>query len=171
LPKLAESFALIATTGQRKQLDILKQKESRLQLRATRAGTVDRIMKEPGEYVKAGEGILKIVGDPVQIVGFLPQDQLHSITVGKEVFITPTRERNRIEPSKIKFLAPRMNTVPDSTSPIPNKRLFGQDVVCDLPPGLNLLPGQTVIIHLDDPRSVPILTDIFRKIFHNEDLE
>jgi multidrug efflux pump subunit AcrA (membrane-fusion protein) len=142
-----------------------------LQLRATRAGVVDRIMKEPGEYVKAGEGILKIVGEPRQIIGFLPQDQLHSIKEGQRVWITPTRERGRIEETTINFLAPRMNTVPDSTSPVPNKRLFGQDVICDLPKEMKLLPGQTVIIHLDDPRNVPILTDFFRKIFHNDDLE
>jgi multidrug resistance efflux pump len=171
-PKLLkpENLLLVATAGQQNQLKIIENRKEHLTLRAANAGIVDRINKEPGEFVKAGEGVLKIVGQAKQIVAFLPQDQLGTMGVGDKVWIVATRDRKTAFEGKIDYLAPRMNTVPDATSPIPNKRLFGQDVIISYPMESKMLPGQTVIVHLEDPKSVPLLSDWINTIFSNDDL-
>jgi multidrug resistance efflux pump len=165
----------MASQSQASRYQEIKQEKERMTLRATRSGTVDRILKEPGEYVKAGEGVLKIVGYPTQIVGFLPEDQLSQISIGKQVWITSTLNRARAYKSKVLYLAPRMNSLADSTSPLPNKRVHGRDVICEYPPECvkagdppiyDLLSGQTIIIHLEKPGSIPLLN----RIFHNDDM-
>lgn len=152
----------VAERDQATELAQLMQKERFLILRATRDGVIDRILKEPGEYVKAGDGVLKIVGGPSQIIGFLSQDQIDAIKKDKEVWITPTSDRTKIYNSKVLFLAPRMNTLPDSTGPSANSRLFGRDVICEYPKESGLLPGQTVIIWIEPPGDIPILNRLIR---------
>ncbi len=154
-----------AERNQAAQLAQLELRTQRLTIRAARGGIVDLILKEPGEYVKQGEGILKIVGAPTQIVGFLAQDQLKNITEGRKVYITSTKDRNLVYESKVNFLAPRMNSVRDVSAGAAASRLFGRDVICEYPAGSNLLPGQTVIIWLDHPGDVPWLN----KLLSNED--
>ena len=149
--------AKYAERNQAAQLAQLNQRKARLTLHASRAGTIDRILKEPGEFVKQGEGVLKIVGSPTQIIGFLAQDQINQISQGQKVWITPTSDRKRIFDSKVLYLAPRMNSLPDSTGPSANSRLFGRDVLCEYPPNSQLLPGQTVIIWIEPPGEVPLL--------------
>lgn len=156
----------VAEGDQAAELAHLLLKQKMLVLRASRAGTVDLIIKEPGEYVKAGEGILKIVGDPTQIIGFLAQDQLGQVAEGKPVWITPTQDRTKVFQTTVHYLAPRMNSLPDSTGPTANSRLFGRDVICDLPKDGTWLPGQTVIIWIEPPGSVPLLN----KLLTNDDV-
>ena len=170
-----DDILLIAGHSQAVDYQELQAKKGRMVLTANTSGIVDRIMKEPGEYVKAGEGILKIVGDPTQIIGFLPEDQLNQIHVGKKVWITPSHDRTHAYESKILFLAPRMNSLRDSTSPLPNKLLHGRDIICEYPaeamipgstpggePTYLLLPGQTVTIHIEKPGTIPLINQIFR---------
>ncbi len=167
-----ENLLKVATSGQLSQLKVLEEKMAKLVLKANCDGYVDLINKENGEFVKQGEGILKIVAKPSQIVAFLPQDQLGAISVGDKVWLTATNDRKTIiEGCSIQYLAPRMNTVADSTSPIPNKRLFGRDVIIDYPSESGLLPGQTVIVHLEDPRDVPFLSSFINGLFSNDDLD
>ena len=50
-----------------------------------------------------------------------------------------------------------MNSLPDSTGPTANSRLFGRDVLCEYPASSHLLPGQTVIIWIEPPGEIPLL--------------
>jgi hypothetical protein len=119
--------------------------------------------------VKAGEDILKIVGVAEQIVGFLPEDQMDAVREGQPVWITPSNDPAMILDSKILYLAPRINSMAEASSPIPNKRVFGRDVVCQLPQGNTLLPGQRLVIHLTNPKDVPLLTGLLRRAFPNRE--
>jgi multidrug resistance efflux pump len=171
LEDLRTQLSTVATAGQKMQIENLIAKRLKLTLRAPIDGVVDRITKARGQYVKAEESILKIVGEATQIVAFLPQDQLTSIKEGTKVWLTPSGDRRNPIESTIHYLAPRMNTVPDAASPIPNKRLFGRDVVIDYPKGCGLLPGQTIIVHLEDPRNIPVLSEFINSVFANDDLK
>jgi hypothetical protein len=135
---------------------------------------VDRLGKEPGEFVKIGEGVLKIVGDPVEIICFLPQDQSDDLKINDPVWVADTSNKARIYKSRVTGISPRINNVADSTSPLPNRRIHGRDVVVEYPPdarpgaqgdSFKLLPGQTLIIHLKEPGEVPLLD----RLFHNDD--
>lgn len=143
-------------------------------LRNTRGGVVDRVEKEEGEFVRQGEAVMRVVADPDQIVAFLPQDQIGKLNVGDTVWITPALDRNHIFETTVTAISPRMNNLADATSPLPNRRLYGRDVVCAYPksalpavkgqPGL-LVPGQTVTVHVQRPGDIPLMN----RIFHNDD--
>lgn len=143
-------------------------------LRSTRGGTVDRLEKEEGEFVAQGEAVMRVVAEPDQIVAFLPQDQIGKLNVGDTVWITPALDRNNIFESTVTAISPRINNLADATSPLPNRRIFGRDVVCTFPkaalppasgqPGL-LVPGQTVTVHVQRPGDIPLMN----RIFHNDD--
>lgn len=143
-------------------------------LRTTRGGIVDRLEKEDGEFVAQGEAVMRVVAEPDQIVAFLPQDQIGNLNIGDTVWITPALDRNHIFESKISAISPRINTHADATSPLPNRRIYGRDVVCTFPkaalpatpgdPGL-LVPGQTVTVHVKRPGDIPLMN----RIFHNDD--
>ena len=143
-------------------------------LRTTRGGTVDRLEKEEGEFVAQGEAVMRVVAEPDQIVAFLPQEQIGKLNVGDTVWITPALDRNSIFESQVTAISPRINNLADATSPLPNKRMYGRDIVCTFPkaalpavkgqPGL-LVPGQTVTVHVQRPGNIPLMN----RIFHNDD--
>jgi multidrug resistance efflux pump len=141
------------------------------QLKTPHGGTVDRLDKEIGEFVQVGEGVLKIVGDPEEVICFLPQDQAHDLKIGKPVWVANTANKADIYESVVIGVSPRINNVIDVSSPIPNQRAHGRDVVVQYPPGarpkgpedvFKLLPGQTLIIHLEKPGDVPWLDRLFK---------
>ena len=143
-------------------------------LRSTRGGTIDRVEKEEGEFVAKGEAVMRVVAEPDQIVAFLPQDQTSQLHVGDSVWITPALDRAHVFESTVTAISPRINNLADATSPLPNRRLYGRDVLCSFPkaalppspgqPGL-LVPGQTVTVHTSRPGDIPLMN----RIFHNDD--
>ncbi|MFN5962016.1 MAG: HlyD family secretion protein [Verrucomicrobiota bacterium] len=146
------------------------------ELKTTKGGIIDRVVKEKGEYVKAGDGVLKVVGEPEHIVCFLPQDQSDDLKVGQKVWVVATSDKTKIFESTVEGISPRINNLPDSSSPIPNRRVHGRDVIIHYPPlalptatdsAYKLLSGQTVIIHTSKPGQVPLLD----RIFPNDDNE
>ena len=104
--------------------------------------------------MKVGEGVLKIVGDPEQIICFLPQDQANQLQKGTKVWVTSTSEIGKDYESVVEEVSPRINNLTDATSPLPNQRVHGRDVIVKYPQGAMdgkrflLLPGQTVIIQI-----------------------
>ena len=132
------------------------------ELRTSHGGTVDRIEKEIGEFVKTGESVLRIVGDPEQVVCFLPQDQAGDLRKDQVVYVADTANKADIFEAKVIGVSPRINNLPDASSPLPNRRVHGRDVLISYPDGARpkapgdpwlLLPGQTVIVHLKKPGS------------------
>lgn len=145
------------------------------QLRTTKGGTVDKLEKEAGEYAKAGESVLRVVADPEQIVGFLPQEHINDLKAGDAVWVTPAQDRHQIFETKVQAISPRINSLADATSPLPNRRLYGRDVVVEYPRAalpaqkgglFRLVPGQTIIIHTNKPGEIPWMN----RIFHNDDI-
>ncbi len=154
----------------------LRTKIELCEIRTTKGGTVDRITKDPGEYTQVGESVMKIVDEPHQIVCFLPQDQTDDLKVGATVYVVSTADKKHYYQSKVLQMSPRINNLQDSTSPLPNHRVHGRDVIVDYPPdclpkngnGYMMLPGQTVIIHTSKPGELGV-SDWFNKLFHNDD--
>jgi multidrug resistance efflux pump len=140
-------------------------------LRTSHGGIVDRIEKEIGEFVKTGESVLKVVGDPENIVCFLPQDQASDVAVNDTVWVANTSNKAQIFPATVTGVSPRINNLADATSPLPNRRVHGRDILVAYPRDaiVNgkplLLPGQTVIVHLEKPGS----PNWFNTILHNDD--
>ena len=152
----------------------LKTKIEQCQLKTPHGGTVDLIGKEVGEFIKPGDGILKIVGDPVEVVGFLPQDQANDLKIGDKVWVANTSDKSQIFESVVTGISPRINNLPNTASPLANQRVHGRAIIVKYPDvakpsapdqPYKLLPGQTVIIHLEKPGQIPLIN----RIFHNDD--
>jgi|GEM_PF-1318046 len=150
-----------------RQYTEVKTQVDQCQLVTPHGGIVDRLDKEVGEYVNVGEGVLKIVGDPEEIVAFLPQDQAYDLKEGSPVWVASTSKKDDIYKSTVKAISPRINNLADATSPLPNQRVHGRDLIIKYPEeaikdGIyKLLPGQTVVIHKSKPGSVPLIDRIF----------
>lgn len=144
-----------------KQLEMMQLRRSRTELIARRDGTVDRILKEPGEFVRAGESIAKVVAEPTQILGFLPQQEVTALQQGATVWVTSTVDRYSTFESTIIDLSPRIDNVRDAASPLPNQAVRGRTVLIAYPRESGFLPGQTVIIHVQPPGELSLLNRFF----------
>lgn len=168
----SDDLSKIATSlrdNEHAELIGLKTQIELCQLRTNHGGIVDRIEKEIGEFITKGESILKVVGDPVHIVAFLPQDQADDLKDGQPVFVVSTADKTSLYETTVLRVAPRINNLPDSTSPLPNRRVHGRDVLVKYPDSaktsdgkFKLLPGQTVIIHTEKPGEINLLDSIFQ---------
>ncbi len=158
----------LLTPEEQQEYIALKTKLGQCELRAYHGGIVDRVDKEVGEYVPVGGGVLKIVGDPENLIAFLPQDQANKLELGQKVWVTSTSDlEGRVYESVVTDVSPRINNLTDATSPLPHQRVHGRDVIVKYPTEASvngkflLLPGQTIIVQTERPGSIPILNRIF----------
>jgi len=144
-----------------RELDLLKERKKNMDLRAVHSGGVHRIDKEPGEIINAGEAVVKIVAEPTEIIGFLPQEKIGVLSQGDTVWISATSDRHKAYESKVIAISPRITNTPDRASPLPNRMLHGREVVIGMPKIGLFLPGQTVIIHLKKPGRLPFIGSFY----------
>jgi multidrug resistance efflux pump len=158
------------TVSERADLLEVKAKLEACNLRAPKGGVVEKLDKLEGAFVVAGESVVQVVADPGRIVAFLPQDQLGSVKAGSKVWITPAHSRTAIYESHVVSVGSRVTSVPDTTSPMRNSRVYGRNLTIAMPPEARstemeaamLLPGETVIIHTRPPGEVPFIDRLFR---------
>ncbi|MDB4673652.1 HlyD family efflux transporter periplasmic adaptor subunit [Verrucomicrobiales bacterium] len=143
-------------------LQILFERKSNLELKTSVSGGVYRIEKEPGEYVRAGETVVRVVAAPNVIIGFLPQEEQGRLAVGDTVWVSSTNDRHTPYATDVTSISPRVSNTPDRASPLPNKMLRGREITLNIPEGLDLLPGQTVIIHVDEPGGLPFIDQLMQ---------
>lgn len=161
----AELLAALSESERRELGDLKAQLAAGL-LRAGKGGVVDRLDKSAGEYVRAGESVLQVVAPTGKIVAFLPQADLGRLKEGDTVWITPAHDRNAVYESRVSKVSPRISSVYDASSPLPNQRIYGRNIVVPFPEAAGgnpplLSPGQTVVIHTSRPGTVPLLNRLF----------
>ncbi|MDB6069637.1 MAG: hypothetical protein JWL81_808 [Verrucomicrobiales bacterium] len=161
----AELLAALSESERRELGDLKAQLAAGL-LRAGKGGVVDKLDKSAGEFVRAGDSVLQVVAPTGKIVAFLPQAELGRLKEGDKVWITPAHDRNAIYESRVSKVSPRISSVYDASSPLPNQRIYGRNIVMPFPEAAGgnpplLSPGQTVVIHTSRPGSVPLLNRLF----------
>lgn len=152
---------LARANGDLAELQALRVLRDRFTLVATHDGVVDRIEKEVGEFVQKGEAILRIVANPEVVRALLPQHHLGAAQLGQKVWISSTSNKYEYFESEVISLSPRINNVPDTSNPLPNSVVHGQEVILKYPEDSNFQPGQTVIVHLKEPGKMPLITKLF----------
>jgi multidrug resistance efflux pump len=153
--------ALAAANGDLSELQELRVLRDRSLLRSGHDGFVDRVERDDGEFVLKGDTILRIVGHPQHIRVLLPNDQLGHVKVGDKVWVSSITDRYKYYETEIENLSPRVTNAPNTTSPLPNQVLHGQEIIARYPPESGFIPGQPVILHTEEPGRIPLISRLF----------
>jgi multidrug efflux pump subunit AcrA (membrane-fusion protein) len=158
---LADPESIAAANGDLSELQELRVLKDRSTLRSGHDGFVDRIERDDGEFILKGDTILRIVGHPKHIRVLLPNDKLGQIKVGDTVWVSSIVDRYRYFKTEIENLSPRVTNAPNTTSPLPNQVLHGQEIIARFPPESGFIPGQPIILHTEEPGRIPLLVRLF----------
>lgn len=153
--------SLAAANGDLSELQELRVLRDRGTLLSGHDGIVDRVERDNGEFVLKGETILRIVAYPETIRVLLPNDQLDQIKVNDTVWVSSITDRYRYFKTEIINMSPRVTNAPNTASPLPNQVVHGKEIIARFPKDSGFIPGQPVILHTEEPGSVPLITRIF----------
>jgi hypothetical protein len=105
------------------------------------------MLRRPGEFVLAGDPILVIAGkEPTEIVAYIDQGRLAKVKETMVVQIVKNTEPKQVASSQVVKLSPTMELMPQRLWRNPNVAQWGRPILIKIPPGLTLLPGETVSI-------------------------
>jgi multidrug efflux pump subunit AcrA (membrane-fusion protein) len=103
------------------------------------------ILRQPGEVVLAGNPILVVAEtEPTEIVAYVAQHQAAKVSEKMVVQIIKNNEPAQIASSQVIRLGPSMELVPQQLWLNPKIAQWGRPVLIKIPPGLNLIPGETI---------------------------
>jgi len=153
--------ALAAANGDLSELQELRVLRDRSTLVSGHDGIVDRVERDNGEFVLKGETILRVVAYPEVIRVLLPSDQLGLVKVDDTVWVSSIVDRYRYFKTEIINLSPRVTNAPNTASPLPNQVVHGQEIIARYPKESGFAPGQPVILHIEEPGQVPLITRLF----------
>lgn len=136
------------------------------QLRTGRGGVVDKIDRHAGDFARAGESVVQVIAETGKIVGFLPQADLGRIAAGDTVWVSPAHDRNAVYETQVTNISSRVSSLLDASSPLPNQRIYGRNIVVRFPESAQgqpplLSPGQSVTIHTKRPGEIPLINRLF----------
>jgi len=103
------------------------------------------VLRKPGEIVLAGDPILVVAEtEPTEIVAYVGQGQLAKVKETMVVQLIKSTEPAQIASSQVVRLGPTTELMPQRLRINPNVAQWGRPVLIKIPPGLKLLPGETV---------------------------
>jgi len=103
------------------------------------------VLRRPGEFVLAGDPILVVAEkEPTEIIAYIGQEQLAKVKETMVVQIVKNTEPAQIASSQVISLSPTMELIPQRLWRNPNIAQWGRPILIKIPPGLKLLPGETV---------------------------
>lgn len=135
-------------------LQILKERIERMNLTSVNGGTVSEIFFRAGSVVKRGEPIVNIINLKSRGArGFILEEHAEKVSVDMPIFISPTGTPGaKLHPGKITFISPQITSTPDVGSSVSGRMIKGREITCSFDsPDVELLPGQSVTIHLEKP--------------------
>jgi len=103
------------------------------------------VLRRPGEVVLAGESIVTIAeAMPREIIAYIGQNRLGQVREGMAVQLVKSTEPAQIARSRVTYLGPTLERMPEWLWLTPNIPQWGHPVRIEVPPGLKLIPGETV---------------------------
>jgi multidrug resistance efflux pump len=114
-------------------------------VRRTGEGVVRQMIRRSGEAVLSGEPILTISATrPSEIIAYVSGEQFERIREGIEVEVIKESEPPQIGRSQVTYFGPIMEVMPQRLWIAPDIPQWGRPMLIEIPPGLNLIPGETV---------------------------
>jgi multidrug resistance efflux pump len=140
-----------AIAAEESKLKLTEADLSPITLRAAVDGMVDVIYHHPGEAITAGEPLVGIAPmNAVRIIGYLRPPILNEPKIGSPVEIRTRGPRQQSATAKIIEVGTQFEALPvDLQIPVrlPNAEL-GLPVCINVPPGLNIRPGELVDLQI-----------------------
>ena len=103
------------------------------------------VLRRAGEVVLAGDSIVTIAeAMPREVIAYVNQRQLGQIREGMAVQLVKSTEPAQIARSYVTYLSPTLERMPEWLWQTPNVPQWGHPVRIEIPPGLKLIPGETV---------------------------
>jgi len=118
-------------------------------LRASRAGVVSRIQRQPGDVVLAGEPIIRVASvSSIYIIGLLTQSQLVGLKVGDKMNVSRVAgDTTKSLAAQVETIEPEVMDLLDPFNPSPRYPTRGRRVRLRLVEADNtLVPGETVAL-------------------------
>lgn len=113
---------------------------------AAHDGIVSRIYARPGDVIRAGEQIMRLVSDSSEYIqGFLPEEHLSVLHIGQKARVVRRTGGEEYE-AEVTSIAPEIQSLPSRVSPIRNLPLRGRRILLTLEGEHDLIPGETVTI-------------------------
>jgi HlyD family secretion protein len=117
-----------------------------LALRAPAAGIVDEILVRPGEFVAAGQPVLKLVEPrPSEIVAWVDEVGHQGVHVGSKAMLERAADRSRFEAVVVRK-ANRMQPVPARATGDPNLIAYGLPIHLACPAEVTAVPGEAFTV-------------------------
>lgn len=130
---------------QEQRMKELIARRNALVLKSPIDGMVSQIQNGPGEAVLVGEPILNITElKPREIIAYADENQARQIQKGTAVELIKTSEPAQIAKSEVTYLGPNISQMPVRLWRNPNIAQWGRPILIKIPPGLKLIPGETV---------------------------
>ena len=121
---------------------------TRIQVNANQMAVLrpgEDVLRRPGEVVLAGEQVLVVAkSQPTEVVAYVGEEQLAQVKEMVSVRLIKNTDPPQIADSQVVSVGPAMELMPQRLWQNPNIAQWGRPVVIKIPPGLKLLPGQTV---------------------------
>jgi multidrug resistance efflux pump len=129
---------------ERRMEELLARKEP-LVLMSPFDGVVNQINRGAGEAVSAGDPILVVAeAKPTEIVAYAREDQLGRIRERMRVELIKGAEPAQVAASQVVQLGANIELMPQQLWRNPNVAQWGRPLLIRIPPGLELVPGETV---------------------------
>ncbi|MHC4131977.1 MAG: HlyD family secretion protein [Planctomycetota bacterium] len=116
-------------------------------VRRTGEGVVRQMIRRSGEAVTTGDPILTISAEkPSEIIAYIQKEYTGRVQKGTEVQIIKNTEPAQIGTAKITSLGPIMEVMPQRIWLVPDIPDWGIPVLIEIPPGMQLFPGELVAV-------------------------
>ncbi len=103
------------------------------------------VVRRQDEVVLAGDSILSIAeSKPREIIAYATQNQLSRLREGLPVQLVKSTEPAQIANSRVVYLGPTLERLPECLWQVPNTPQWGYPVLIPIPQGLKLISGETV---------------------------
>lgn len=125
------------------ELDVLARRREHLEVRAPAFGHISAIYRRPGEYVAAGEPIVRIAsGDREHVIAWIPEAYPRRPEPGDTARIRPLPVHDRTWPTQVIAVGPRVEPLPEHQRRDPTIPEWGIPVRLALPDGLPARAGE-----------------------------
>jgi multidrug resistance efflux pump len=137
----------------RQSTELLEQRRSGYVLRATHAGRVASIDKQPGEVTAAGEPVVHLVSARERVVACVPERAALGLREGDTAHLWIHGHSGESLPGKAVALGPLVAELPARCWATPKLPMWGREVTLTLDHPVAVIPGQAFDITFD-PSSV-----------------